>query len=184
MHAGQSLLFIATLEKRNITLQHRGIQWACYRTELPASSVLQGRWAITAGLNKLFDVFDCQVHDFRIEDNGMLHGDIDWRIQLNDGDFIQRRAVQTFKQVCASSPSMVLEHLVVMEWLDFPAHSLLLPSTRHSLSTSGCGKDTSGLVRVIVINGCKGLPKFRHNLSSHLASSFGLYPNRSCFPLI
>lgn len=58
----------------------------------------QGQWAITAGLNNLFDVFDCQVHQFRIEDSGMLHGDIDWRIKLTDGDFIDRHAVQTFAQ--------------------------------------------------------------------------------------
>lgn len=57
-----------------------------------------GQWAITAGLNNLFDVFDCQVHQFSIEDNGMLHADIDWRIKLDDGDFIERKAVQTFKQ--------------------------------------------------------------------------------------
>ena len=65
-----------------------------------APSILQGQWAITAGLNNLFDVFDCQVHQFSIEDSGLLHGDIDWRIKLDDGDYIERKAVQTFKQVC------------------------------------------------------------------------------------
>jgi hypothetical protein len=59
----------------------------------------QGRWAITMGLNNLFDVFDCQVHQFKQQSNGDLYGDIDWRIQLSDGDFTERHAVQTFKQV-------------------------------------------------------------------------------------
>jgi len=60
---------------------------------------LQGQWAITAGLINLFDVFDCQVHPFKVQEDGMLHGDIEWRIQTDDSDFISRSGEQTFKQV-------------------------------------------------------------------------------------
>ena len=61
--------------------------------------ILQGQWNITAGQNDLFDAFDCQKHYFRVDEPGVLHADINWRVQKNDGDFIERSAVQTFKQV-------------------------------------------------------------------------------------
>lgn len=60
---------------------------------------MQGEWSITAGLNALFDDFDCQVHNFSIEKPGTLHADIKWRIKEADGDFIERSTVQTFDQV-------------------------------------------------------------------------------------
>ncbi len=66
---------------------------------------MQGQWAITMGLNNLFDAFDCQVHNFKRQDDGMLNGDINWRIKLNDNDFIERHGVQTFKQVWPPKPA-------------------------------------------------------------------------------
>ena len=66
--------------------------------------VLQGQWNITAGQNDLFDAFDCQKHYFRVSEPGVLYADINWRVQKNNGDFLERSAVQTFKQVLASCP--------------------------------------------------------------------------------
>lgn len=60
---------------------------------------LQGRWYITAGLNPLFDDFDCQEHYFGVPEPGKLYGKINWRIKKPDNDFIDRSTVQTFKQV-------------------------------------------------------------------------------------
>ena len=61
--------------------------------------MLQGRWYITAGLNRLFDTFDCQTHDFEVPRPGLLSGDINWRVPRARGDFIERNAKQTFAQV-------------------------------------------------------------------------------------
>lgn len=62
---------------------------------------MQGRWNIAAGLNALFDVFDCQLHDFEQLGPNDLKANINWRINESDGDFIERSAVQTFHQVSA-----------------------------------------------------------------------------------
>ena len=35
-------------------------------------ALLQGRWYITAGLNPLFDTFDCQEHYFGVPEEGEL----------------------------------------------------------------------------------------------------------------
>ena len=63
--------------------------------------MLQGQWNITAGQNDLFDAFDCQKHYFRVSEPGILYADINWRVQKSNGDFLERSAVQTFKQVPA-----------------------------------------------------------------------------------
>jgi violaxanthin de-epoxidase len=57
-----------------------------------------GRWYITAGLNKLFDVFPCQEHYFGVPQPGKLYGRINWRIPKGDDDFIERTTIQTFVQ--------------------------------------------------------------------------------------
>jgi violaxanthin de-epoxidase len=61
-------------------------------------NMFQGRWYITAGLNPLFDTFDCQEHYFGVPEPGKLYGKINWRIGKPDGDFIERSTIQTFKQ--------------------------------------------------------------------------------------
>ena len=61
---------------------------------------VQGRWNITAGQNSLFDTFDCQVHDFDSPKPNFLHGQLRWRIQKSNGDFISRAGEQTFSQAC------------------------------------------------------------------------------------
>ncbi len=38
----------------------------------------QGRWYITAGLNPLFDQFDCQEHFFAVPKPNTLVGKINW----------------------------------------------------------------------------------------------------------
>lgn len=73
-------------------------------------SVGQGRWYITAGLNPLFDDFDCQEHYFGVPEPGKLYGKINWRISKPDNDFIERNTIQTFKQV-AWQLGMHLVHL-------------------------------------------------------------------------
>ena len=60
---------------------------------------MQGQWNITAGQNDLFDTFDCQKHFFRVSEPGILYGEINWRVCKNNGDFVERHAIQTFKQV-------------------------------------------------------------------------------------
>ncbi|CAL8465530.1 g5066 [Coccomyxa elongata] len=65
----------------------------------------QGRWYITAGLNPLFDTFDCQVHYFGVPEPGKLYGKINWRIPKGNKDFIERSTVQTFDQKLNVSPA-------------------------------------------------------------------------------
>jgi violaxanthin de-epoxidase len=65
---------------------------------------MTGRWYITAGLNPLFDTFDCQAHFFEgkgpeADRQGKLVGKINWRIQEPDGEFLTKSTVQQFVQV-------------------------------------------------------------------------------------
>lgn len=69
----------------------------------------QGRWYITAGLNPLFDQFDCQEHYFGVPEPGKLYGKINWRIDKGNNDFIERSTVQTFKQV-EGAPAKLENH--------------------------------------------------------------------------
>ena len=78
--------------------------------------VLQGQWNITAGQNDLFDAFDCQKHYFRVSEPGVLYADINWRVQKNNGDFLERSAVQTFKQVLASCLATLSACAVSARW--------------------------------------------------------------------
>ena len=56
-----------------------------------------GKWYISSGLNPTFDTFDCQLHEFHVED-GKLFGNLTWRIRTPDGGFFTRSAVQRFVQ--------------------------------------------------------------------------------------
>lgn len=56
-----------------------------------------GKWFISSGLNPIFDAFDCQLHEFHVED-GKLVGNLSWRIKTPDGGFFTRTAVQRFAQ--------------------------------------------------------------------------------------
>ena len=78
----------------------------------------QGRWYITAGLNPLFDTFDCQEHFFGVPEPGKLYGKINWRIPKGNRDFIERSTVQTFDQVTLvfKSPEM-RKPAVYSKWL-------------------------------------------------------------------
>jgi len=73
---------------------------------------MNGRWFISAGLNPLFDTFDCQAHffeGFAPEGNnpGRIVGKINWRIAEADGEFLSKSTVQTFKQ---TSPGVLENH--------------------------------------------------------------------------
>jgi len=56
-----------------------------------------GTWYITSGLNKTFDTFDCQKHDFTAQPT-KLTGNLNWRIPTPDGGFFTRSTVQNFVQ--------------------------------------------------------------------------------------
>lgn len=43
------------------------------------------RWYISAGLNKIFDTFDCQVHFFTSPYPGKFYAKLFWRINEPDG---------------------------------------------------------------------------------------------------
>eukprot|EP00232_Nephroselmis_pyriformis_P028863 CAMPEP_0182857786 /NCGR_PEP_ID=MMETSP0034_2-20130328/3249_1 /TAXON_ID=156128 /ORGANISM="Nephroselmis pyriformis, Strain CCMP717" /LENGTH=515 /DNA_ID=CAMNT_0024989063 /DNA_START=126 /DNA_END=1673 /DNA_ORIENTATION=- len=59
----------------------------------------KGRWYITAGLNKLFDAFDCQEHFFTVPEPGTLYGQINWRVKRDEvGHFLPRTVYQKFYQ--------------------------------------------------------------------------------------
>lgn len=62
------------------------------------SSFWNGRFYITAGLNKIFDTFDCQVHFFTSPSPGKFYAKLFWRINEPDGEFFTKNAVQKFVQ--------------------------------------------------------------------------------------
>ena len=79
----------------------RGLQKLTLPCALDAAfdlSGFTGRWYITAGLNPLFDLFDCQEHVFAVPEPGRLVGRINWRIAQPRGEFLERSVVQTFVQ--------------------------------------------------------------------------------------
>jgi violaxanthin de-epoxidase len=73
------------------------------------TKLFNGRWYITAGQNKLFDIFPCQVHFFTETEKGQLFAKLNWRVEEPDGEFFTRDALQTFYQD-ASMPSHLINH--------------------------------------------------------------------------
>jgi len=74
-------------------------------------SKFTGRWYITAGLNELFDTFDCQVHYFATPGPTTLAGKLNWRIGIPGGDFLERSTVQTFVQPQPeANPAVLFNH--------------------------------------------------------------------------
>lgn len=67
-----------------------------------------GTWYITSGLNKTFDTFDCQKHEFTAEP-AKLSGNLSWRIATPDGGFFTRSTVQNFVQD-EKQPGILLNH--------------------------------------------------------------------------
>ncbi|KAL3802298.1 hypothetical protein ACHAWO_002146 [Cyclotella atomus] len=68
-----------------------------------------GRWYITAGQNKLFDTFPCQVHFFTETSPGKFYGKLNWRIEEPDGEFFTRDALQEFYQD-PKNPAHLINH--------------------------------------------------------------------------
>ena len=68
-----------------------------------------GRWYITAGQNKLFDTFPCQVHFFTETEPGKFFGKLNWRVEEPDGEFFTRDALQSFYQD-PNQPSHLINH--------------------------------------------------------------------------
>ena len=73
------------------------------------TSLFNGRWYITAGQNKLFDVFPCQVHFFTETAPGKFFGKLNWRIEEPDGEFFTRDALQRFVQD-PEQPAHLINH--------------------------------------------------------------------------
>mmetsp|Transcript_46204 Transcript_46204/g.128860 ORF Transcript_46204/g.128860 Transcript_46204/m.128860 type:complete len:458 (-) Transcript_46204:191-1564(-) len=69
----------------------------------------EGRWYISAGLNKVFDTFPCQVHFFTSPQEGVLYGKLNWRIVEPDGEFFTKNAVQRFVQD-PKNPGILYNH--------------------------------------------------------------------------
>jgi len=63
-----------------------------------STELLQGDWYISAGYNKAFDIFDCQLHKFEAPSPTKLVGNMQWRIKdpLAGTNFVTRYTVQTF----------------------------------------------------------------------------------------
>ncbi|KIZ04782.1 hypothetical protein MNEG_3176 [Monoraphidium neglectum] len=68
-----------------------------------------GRWYITAGLNPLFDTFDCQEHFFVNPEPDKISAQINWRIKKPNGDFSERSTIQDFVQD-SSQPAILYNH--------------------------------------------------------------------------
>ena len=73
------------------------------------TSLFNGRLYITAGQNKLFDTFDCQVHFFTETEPGTFFGKLNWRIEEPDGEFFTRDALQRFVQD-PKEPAHLINH--------------------------------------------------------------------------
>jgi len=65
-----------------------------------SAEALQGTWYISAGLNKAFDIFDCQKHVFEAPSPTRLVGNLQWRIKdpVAGTNFVTRYTVQEFVQ--------------------------------------------------------------------------------------
>lgn len=68
-----------------------------------------GRWYITAGLNKAFDIFDCQVHFFNSPTPDKMYAKINWRVTEPDEEFFTKNAIQKFMQD-PKNPAHLINH--------------------------------------------------------------------------
>ena len=73
------------------------------------TSIWNGRWYISAGLNKIFDTFDCQVHFFTSPYPGKFYAKLFWRVNEPDGEFFTKNAVQRFIQD-PKNPAHMINH--------------------------------------------------------------------------
>lgn len=73
------------------------------------TSIWNGRWYISAGLNKVFDTFDCQVHFFTSPQPGTIFGKINWRINEPDGEIFAKNTLQKFVQD-PKNPAHLINH--------------------------------------------------------------------------
>lgn len=73
------------------------------------TSLWNGRWYISAGLNKAFDIFDCQVHFFTSPYPGKYFAKLFWRVSEPDGEFFTKNAIQRFVQD-KSNPAIMYNH--------------------------------------------------------------------------
>lgn len=87
--------------------------------------------APAAGLNPLFDTFDCQEHFFASPEPNKVFAKINWRIPMSDAltgdqDFIERSVMQKFVQVQARSTVCCLACLLACGCLRLGGERCLL----------------------------------------------------------
>ena len=73
------------------------------------TGIWNGRWYISAGLNKAFDTFDCQVHFFTSPYPGKFYAKLFWRVNEPDGEFFTKDAIQRFIQD-KQNPAHLINH--------------------------------------------------------------------------
>lgn len=73
------------------------------------TSLWNGRWYISAGLNPIFDTFDCQAHFFTSPSPGKVYAKLFWRITEPDGEFFTKDAIQRFIQD-KNNPAHLINH--------------------------------------------------------------------------
>ena len=73
------------------------------------TTMWNGRWYISAGLNKAFDIFDCQVHFFTSPYPGKFYAKLFWRVDEPDGEFFTKNALQRFVQD-KENPAHLVNH--------------------------------------------------------------------------
>ena len=73
------------------------------------TTMWNGRWYISAGLNKAFDIFDCQVHFFTSPKPGKFYAKLFWRVNEPDGEFFTKNAIQRFVQD-KENPAHLVNH--------------------------------------------------------------------------
>jgi len=94
----------AVTDKQCVPQRQDDGAWPVPKTEVLDTKfkpeMLTGPWYISAGLNKAFDTFDCQLHRFESPSPSKLVGNLQWRIKdpVAGTNFVTRYAVQEFVQ--------------------------------------------------------------------------------------
>jgi len=94
----------AVSEKQCVPQRQDDGSWPVPKTEALVTKfspeTLTGNWYISAGLNRAFDIFDCQLHKFESPSPTKLVGNLQWRIKdpVAGTNFVTRYAIQEFVQ--------------------------------------------------------------------------------------
>jgi len=97
------------------------------------TSLFTGKWYITAGQNKLFDTFPCQVHFFESTGKDSFVGQLNWNILEPDGEQFSRNAVQVCACVLRGLFKVMLIFAAVNDHTVRANHAAFLPRFACSL---------------------------------------------------